>query len=303
MKSEIKGSVGAGGGKNTDTDVEIVQRMLNAVPMLIGPPSPLLKEDGDCGPMTIAAIKRFQKRAELAVQDGRIDPGKTTHQRLAFVTEHIKDPVDRLDLGMKMAPFAYALVQTCRNILGRMTKNFNDYKGRLPGEDADRARAALKTHFVLDESQNDGATVGRIFHRFNGIGVLIEGRDLLWRQATMKQAKIDTKKSLGDFVPSIYQSFDAGSKTAVFDPNYKQFDSRDGMGWGPQSLSYELIKGMACVELGVAGNADFDESDTPGYPGVDFNDATQNNPSSYASFAWEMRLRFAQPFGRKFRRR
>ena len=100
MRSEIKASVGAG-GKNTDTDVEIVQRMLNAVPMLIGPPSPLLKEDGDCGPLTIAAIQRFQKRAELPVQDGRIDPGKTTHKRLAFVTEQIKDPVDRLDPSPK----------------------------------------------------------------------------------------------------------------------------------------------------------------------------------------------------------
>lgn len=301
MRSEIKASVGAG-GKNTDTDVEIVQRMLNAVPMLIGPPSPLLKEDGDCGPLTIAAIQRFQKRAELPVQDGRIDPGKTTHKRLAFVTEQIKDPVDRLDLGRKMAPFAHSLVQTCRDVLGRMTKNFYDFKGRLEGEDADRARAALKTHFRLDESENDGATVGRIFHRFNGIGVLIESRELSWRQATMKQAKMETKRLKGDFVPSIYRS-GLAARTAVFNPNYKQFDERDGMGWGPQSLSYELIKGMACVELGIDGNDSFEESDTPGYPGVDFRDATEHNPSSYASFAWEMRLRFSQPFGRNYRRR
>jgi hypothetical protein len=299
MKSGILFPVGAG-GRNVDIDVETIQRMLNNVPMLIGPPSPLLKDDGDCGPLTIAAIKRFQRRAEFTVQDGRIDPGKTTHKRLAFLTEQVTELPDRLELGLKLAPLVITMVNSCRVILNRMVSELNNFKPPLKGPEADRARSALNTHFSLnDVQQNDSAVVGRIAHHLNGIGVLIESRPLRWREATMKQSKIESKRPMGDSVPSILLR--PSTRDAVFTPNFKQFDQRDRMGWGPQSLAYELIKGAACVELDMEGDDFFYESDTAGYPGESVDEATHRSPGSYGAFVMEMRLRRAQPFGRKFR--
>jgi hypothetical protein len=62
-----------------------------------------------------------------------------------------------------------------------------------------------------------------------------------------------------------------------------------------------LIKGIGCVELGLEGDDFFFESDTPGYLGDSVDEATQRNPASYGAFVMEIRLRRAQPFGRKFR--
>jgi hypothetical protein len=277
MKSGILFPVGAG-GRNVDIDVETIQRMLNNVPMLIGPPSPLLKDDGDCGPLTIAAIKRFQRR----------------------LTEQVTELPDRLELGLKLAPLVITMVNSCRVILNRMVSELNNFKPPLKGPEADRARSALNTHFSLnDVQQNDSAVVGRIAHHLNGIGVLIESRPLRWREATMKQSKIESKRPMGDSVPSILLR--PSTRDAVFTPNFKQFDQRDRMGWGPQSLAYELIKGAACVELDMEGDDFFYESDTAGYPGESVDEATHRSPGSYGAFVMEMRLRRAQPFGRKFR--
>ena len=299
MKSGILFPVGAG-GRNVDIDVETVQRMLNNVPMPIGPPSPLLKDDGDCGPLTIAAIKRFQKLAKFAVQDGRIDPGKTTHQRLASLTDRITELPDRLDLGLKLAPSVKTMVDSSCQILNRMVSELNNFRPPLQGPEADRARSALNTHFSLtDWMQNDSAVVGRIANHLNSVNILMGSEIFRWREATMKQSKIETRRPKGDYVPSIFLR--PSTRDAVFTPNFKQFDPRDRMGWGPQSLAYELIKGMACVELGMEGDDFFYESDTPGYPGASVDEATHGNPASYGAFVMEMRLRRAQPFGRNYR--
>lgn len=73
VQISMQGSVGQG-GKNSQTDVQLVQAMLNNVPDAQGGPSPKLKVDGRVGPLTIGAITRFQRAARRRVVDGRIDP-------------------------------------------------------------------------------------------------------------------------------------------------------------------------------------------------------------------------------------
>jgi hypothetical protein len=68
----IEGSVGAG-GKNASTDVRTIQAALNDVSPENGGPSPALAVDGFIGPLTIAAIKKFQQK-HVPVVDSRIDP-------------------------------------------------------------------------------------------------------------------------------------------------------------------------------------------------------------------------------------
>jgi hypothetical protein len=79
--SILSGSVGFGGA-NRQTDVRLVQKLLNAVPTPKGGPTPLLDVDGLCGPLTCGAIKRFQFTNSTGYSDGRIDPGYKTEETL-----------------------------------------------------------------------------------------------------------------------------------------------------------------------------------------------------------------------------
>ncbi|MCH2045214.1 MAG: TIGR02594 family protein [Saprospiraceae bacterium] len=71
---DISGSVGDG-GKNVQKDVEIVQTLLKKH-------YKELKVDGDCGPKTIAAIRKFQEKLGFSRPDGRVDPKGTTWKGL-----------------------------------------------------------------------------------------------------------------------------------------------------------------------------------------------------------------------------
>lgn len=74
--SPISASVGVG-GVNRKPDVELVQKLLNAVPYPKGGPNPRLDTDGKCGPKTCSAISRFQQ-LNFGKADGKIDPGFQT---------------------------------------------------------------------------------------------------------------------------------------------------------------------------------------------------------------------------------
>lgn len=79
---QLLGSVGRG-GKNILSDVLTIQRALNLVPPSAGGPQPALQADGICGPLTIAAIGRFQQAQFFgALLDFRIDPNNRTVARL-----------------------------------------------------------------------------------------------------------------------------------------------------------------------------------------------------------------------------
>ncbi len=78
--SVLKGSVGFG-GTNQNADVRLVQSMLNAAPAARGGAAPALSTDGQCGPMTTAAIRKFQA-ANQCPADSRIDVGGKTERTL-----------------------------------------------------------------------------------------------------------------------------------------------------------------------------------------------------------------------------
>src|SRR5690349_2480825 len=71
---ELTASVGQN-GQNVEKDVKLVQQLLQSAGCDPGP------IDGCCGPMTIAAITKFQGRL-LSEPDGLIEPGKTTWNNL-----------------------------------------------------------------------------------------------------------------------------------------------------------------------------------------------------------------------------
>ena len=78
----LAGSVGRGGA-NARNDVLQIQRGLNTVAPSAGRPAPPLKLDGICGPLTTAAIGRFQQVQFMgAMTDHRIDPAGRTLARL-----------------------------------------------------------------------------------------------------------------------------------------------------------------------------------------------------------------------------
>jgi hypothetical protein len=68
-------------GSTNQIDVKIIQRALNLFPANEGGPFPKLKVDGIYGPLTNAAIVKFQKRY-LGFADGAVDPGKATINKI-----------------------------------------------------------------------------------------------------------------------------------------------------------------------------------------------------------------------------
>jgi len=86
----ISGSVGAG-GVNIPQDVALVQSLLNVVNALSLQGASPLETDGSVGPLTIAAITRFQQ-VTLGFSDGLVDPTGPTLARLNVLT-----PADTLD--------------------------------------------------------------------------------------------------------------------------------------------------------------------------------------------------------------
>src|SRR5206468_8508461 len=76
----IRRSVGQGGANDPD-DVIAIQQALNAVDPAQGGPALRLETDGKVGPLTTAAIGKFQK-VNTGFVDFRVDPGKATIQAL-----------------------------------------------------------------------------------------------------------------------------------------------------------------------------------------------------------------------------
>lgn len=92
MDRTISASVGEG-GTNRSTDVRTIQEMLNKALPGWGGPTPKVAPDGICGPLTRAAIRRFQQvqLSTYFMPDGRVDPGKRTLRRLNHIWT-VNDP-------------------------------------------------------------------------------------------------------------------------------------------------------------------------------------------------------------------
>jgi hypothetical protein len=87
--TNLSGSVGERGA-NHPADVSAVQSRLNRVSAADGGPTVPLGVDGKCGPLTRAAVLRFQRRypGEL-IGDGRIDVGKSTWKKLVALSDGV----------------------------------------------------------------------------------------------------------------------------------------------------------------------------------------------------------------------
>ena len=92
MDRTIGASVGEG-GMNRSGDVKTIQEMLNKALPNWGGPDPKLAADGLCGPLTRAAIRRFQQvqLSSYFTPDGRVDPNNRTIKRLNHIW-NVDDP-------------------------------------------------------------------------------------------------------------------------------------------------------------------------------------------------------------------
>lgn len=95
----ISASVGAG-GVNRSEDVRTVQGLLNRVPAARGGAAPPLEVDGLCGPLTRAAILRFQSMRVPQAADGRIDPGGPTWTALRAEASPVTASSDTTDASV-----------------------------------------------------------------------------------------------------------------------------------------------------------------------------------------------------------
>lgn len=290
METGILAAVGAS-KTNNDVDVEVIQRLLNRVPPAQGGATPRLAEDGDCGPKTIAAIRKFQQTA-LGFQDGVVDPFKATHRKLIDIAGNAEDVPIRRELAERFVPRVEPMVARASNALNVLRQN-----AATPGPEADRTREALKVHFRLDDAQDFQA--GRVMSRMDTIRIDLPAREIFWSEATIKQAKIELNEPKTVRLPEIYLTFKRRNPI-VFTPNYKLFDGNDSLGFGPQMLAYTLIVGMARKAVGHEGNKAILHSDTPGYPGRDFEEALAN-PAAFAGFAFQLQMGFALPLGNSTR--
>ncbi len=288
METGILAAVGAN-QKNNDIDVEVVQRLLNRVPRSQGAPQPLLVEDGDSGPLTIAGIRKFQRT--LGFEDGVVEPFKTTHRRLIEIAGNSEDIPIRTELAEGFVPRVRPMIERAAAALEVLRLD-----PAASGPEVDRTRAAFKVHFLLDEPRDDQA--GSVKKHFDGIRVNIDNRNLLFRDATIKQAKLELNERKTRLLPAIYANFGTRA-SVVFTPLYKPF-ADDFQGFGPQMLAYTLIVGLAQHELGQNLRARVLHSDTPGFPGRSFEEAREN-PAAYGGFAFQLQLGFALPLGESTR--
>jgi hypothetical protein len=103
------------GGCNAWQDVATVQYLLNCVPASEGGPLKELKIDGIIGPLTIAAIRGFQKT--LGQHDGRVDPENKGGRMIASLSSY--DPM----------PETTVVDGFAKGSKGNLSK---DYKGSFP---------------------------------------------------------------------------------------------------------------------------------------------------------------------------
>lgn len=104
----MSGSVGTS-GHNAKSDVVLIQSLLNNVPLTDGGPQRKLAVDGLCGPLTVAAIRRFQK-VWTKIDDGRVDPcGPTITSLVKLLNGRSALPSNLPNLGPPAPDFARAL--------------------------------------------------------------------------------------------------------------------------------------------------------------------------------------------------
>ena len=166
---QLTGPVG-NGGRNVPADVTLVQFALNLVSAASGGPSRPLSLDGICGPLTVAAINRFQRmHFRGVVGDGRIDPGKRTATRLSHliggtppaitsasaVTERAVTAslttLDQLEAARRFAPDAERRIIDAMN---RLVRTQTALATRVRSDADKKLIREANWHFKVDIAEN-----------------------------------------------------------------------------------------------------------------------------------------------------
>jgi hypothetical protein len=156
----ITKAVGAN-APNLFDDVFNIQYGLDQVAPIDGGPSPQLKIDGKCGPLTQKAIRDFQKK-HFGWQgcDGRIDPGKQTLAKLnelrnrnVFPSLPLSLTVDNFLLAgmLQHAPYTRSCVNAAMANLTLAMNAADSDGGGLIGFDRDSRMKLVNRHFHIDE--------------------------------------------------------------------------------------------------------------------------------------------------------
>lgn len=131
----ISASVGQGGTNRPD-DVKVVQRLLGDLEISAG--AAPLAVDGFAGPLTNAAILRFQQRNPGLAQDGRIDPGGLTFTRLDDVCGHLYATINQVQaLPVLLAPVPFGTPPGVAALLDDIRSDFSALAAPTPVEGAE----------------------------------------------------------------------------------------------------------------------------------------------------------------------
>lgn len=266
MAVAISASVGAGGA-NRPADVRAIQQALNDLPPGSGGPVPPLKVDGICGPLTRAAILKFQQAHMGLAKDARVDRGGSTLSEINASLDPSLRAADPKSLAMESVPVSAFWTRLALAALN----------GPLVGN----TRAALDTHFHTASGPKPEAHYLQ-FIRLNYTRVLhiLEIAGQVFRSRSDAQATADQGVDPADGEPFPAYTFFAGSIN--FTRNFKPFKSGDG--FGPMCRAAMVLhEPVHFIDRRADVNNDFYEHGSQ-YDSLTPEQAI-HNPSSYVCFA------------------
>ncbi len=304
--ADIAHSVGLH-ARNDDTDVIIVQRLLNAVPVPKGGANPLLQIDGWCGRTTIAAIVRFQTIQLKGVSDGNIEPGHGTIKALnARATEAgartVPDPdPDPSTQARQDAAQASIWGMAGQAAISGVIK-FVEQTGGVSGFDT-IVEAALAAHFHITSTTPRAEALrllGIIRRNFNA--------DLVELSNGFHFHSVQRREMHTDFAGAVvkeapgYTPFTSPHRicwSPLFHPRRgpKSGFEWTGLGFGPKCRAAMVLHEPIHF---VDPHANFDTYEWgPDYAALNA-DRASHNASSYPSFAAQVAERSTLPQGPRY---
>ena len=301
--ADISASVGSN-GKNLEPDVQEVQTLLNIAPVAAGGASPLIDIDGWCGAGTNKAILTFQKAQKFAVQDGRIDPGKTTIKRLnelasqggaRTVAAPDMDPAQLAQQSiMQSSIWASSGLAAVRSALSELRKS-----GSIASIDA-IVRTALAGHFKL----LDTMTRDRLERLLQVVELNFQGALGVFGRATAAFQSVRRKQMSIDFggrpgAPGYVMPLNRTRTN--WSPLFHSRTSgpRPGLDWTGDGFGPKCRAAMVLHEpihmVDTRRGLDIYEHG-PGYQTMKPDDAV-HNAASYPSFGAHVQERSNQPLG------
>jgi hypothetical protein len=303
---DIKHSVGAD-AHNDEADVIIVQRLLNATPLIDGGANPILDIDGWCGPTTINAISRFQRIQLGGISDGTVEPRHRTIDLLnATATQsgarRVPDPdPDPATQARLDAPKASIWGQAGLAAVEGLIKHVGQ-TGRVGGFDP-IVETALAAHFhITGATPRADATRLLAIVRTNFIADLVEiSSGVNFHSVSRRQMHIDFAGSVVKENPgyTIQTPRRRMFWSALFHPLRGSKPGYDwaGPGFGPLCRAAMVLHEPIHF---VDSQANFDTYEWgPEYVALPA-DRAAHNASSYPSFAAHVAERSSLPLGPRY---